>query len=153
MTRKTTWTNSDGLVVGFGPNISDISSVGTIYTDGVEKQLRFVVDGEKFSGGVYQFDATETIPVGAVPLYCHARVSEAFVLGGTTPVLNVGDAGSGTRYASFSEANMEALGTYTGSVTATPLATAGAIVVALGGTTPTVTAAGKVTITIGYRQM
>lgn len=151
MTRKSTWTNADGLVVGYGPNYSDYSNVGAIDTSGVDREIRFTIDGERFSGGVYQFDSSEVIPVGAVPLYCHGRVSEVFALGGTTPTINIGDAGSGTRYASFSEANMEALGTYTGSVTATPLTAAGTITVALGGTTPTVTAAGKLTVVIGYR--
>lgn len=153
MTRKSTWTNADGLVVGYGPNYPDYSSVGVIETDGLDREIRFVVDGEKFSGGTYQFDLSAVVPKGAVPLYCHGAVTEVFVLGGTTPTINIGDAGSGTRYASFSEANMEALGTYTGSVTAAPLTADQTIVVALGGTAPTVTSAGKLAVVIGYRQV
>lgn len=167
MTRKSTWANSDGLRVGFGPNFADFSSVGEHNSDGVDKELRIVIDGERFTGGVYQFEATELLPVGAIPLYAHARVSEVFVLGGTTPTIQIGSTSStaGVPNApaaavattailgSISEANAEALGTYTLSVTATPLTatTAGNLQVTLGGTTPTVTAAGRLTIVIGYR--
>jgi hypothetical protein len=167
MTRKSVWANADGLRVGFGPNFPDFSSVAEHKTEGVDRELRLIVDGEKFSGGIYQFDATEALPVGAVPLYAHARVSEVFVLGGTTPTIQIGSTGSTGGVAnapsaavgsaailgSLSEANAEALGTYTLSITATPLTatTAGNLQVTLGGTTPTVTAAGKVAIVIGYR--
>lgn len=151
MTRKTIWANADGLRVGFGPNSPDFTSIAEHKTEGLERQLRFVVDGEKFSSGTYQFEVSEVLPVGSVPLYAHARVTEAFNLGGTSPVINIGDAGSATRFGSISEAQAEAVGTYTLSVTATPLTAAGTIAVALGGTSPTVTSAGKVAITLGYR--
>lgn len=151
MTRKSVWTNADGLKVGFGPNLADFSSQGVQRQTGNEVVVRFVLDGEKFSGGTYQFDSQEVVPIGAVPLYCHVRVTEAFVLGGTTPTIQIGDAGSATRYGSVSEANAEALGTYTNSVTATPLTAAGTIAVSLGGTTPTVTSAGKAVVTMAYR--
>lgn len=151
MTRKSVWTNADGLKVGFGPNLADFSSQGIQRQNSNEVVVSFVLDGEKFSGGTYQFDSQEIVPVGAVPLYCHIRVTEAFALGGTTPTIQVGDAGSATRYAALSEANAEAVGTYTASVTATPLTAAGTIAVSLGGTTPTVTSAGRATVTLAYR--
>ena len=167
MTRKSLWANADGLRVGFGPNLADFSSVGEHKTNGADKELRIVIDGEKFTGGIYQFDATEVLPVGAVPLYAHARVTEVFVLGGTTPTIQIGSTsstgsvpnapsaavGTAAIAGSVSEANAEALGTYTLSVTATPLTatTAGVLQVTLGGTTPTVTAAGRMTLVIGYR--
>ena len=151
MTRKSVWTNADGLKVGFGPNVADFSSQGIQRQNSNEVVVSFVLDGEKFSGGTYQFDSQEVVPVGAVPLYCHIRVTEAFALGGTTPTIQVGDAGSATRYAALSEANAEAVGTYTASVTATPLTAAGTIAVSLGGTTPTVTSAGRATVTLAYR--
>lgn len=151
MTRKSVWTNPDGLRVGFGPNYADFSSQGIQKQTGNEVIVRFTLDGEKFSGGTYQFDSQEVVPVGSVPLYAHVRVTEAFVLGGTTPTIQIGDAGSATRYGSVSQANAQALGTYTNSVTATPLTAAGAIVVTLGGTTPTVTSAGKAVVTMAYR--
>jgi hypothetical protein len=155
MTRASTWTNADGLVVGFGQNFVDYDNVGAVVTDSNEKELVFVIDGEKFVGGVYNFAVTEAIPVGAVPTSAFARVSEVFVLGGTTPTIQVGTSGSGAAavFGSLAEASAEALGTYTLTVTGTPLTatTAGNLRVALGGTTPTVTAAGRVTITVTYR--
>lgn len=168
MTRANVWANVDGLRVGFGANLPDYSSVGVISTDGLDREVRFVVDGERFTAGVYQFESTEALPVGAIPIAAHVRVTEAFVLGGTTPTIQIGSTTSSAGvpaapaiasaaaaiFGSVSEANAEALGTYTLSVTATPLTatTAGNIQVTLGGTTPTVTAAGKMVVTLIYRQ-
>jgi hypothetical protein len=156
MTRKSTWTNSDGLVVGYGPNLPDFTDVGQTDKDGHERELRIVIDGEKFSGGVYQFVNAPELPAGAVPLYGHVVVSEVFALGGTTPTIQVGTDGSGAAsvFGAVSQANAQALGTYNNTVTATPLTatTKGKVRISLGGTTPTVTAAGRATIIIGYRQ-
>lgn len=151
MTRQTVWTNSDGLKVGFGHNNPDYDSIGAVKHMGHEKELRFVVDGEKFSGGVYQFTSSEVLPIGSIPLYAHVQVTEVFALGGTAPVINIGDGASATRFGSVSKAQAEALGTYTLSVTATPITALGTIAVALGGTSPTVTAAGKMEVVLGYR--
>lgn len=153
MTRKTVWANSDGLRVGFGPNSSDFSSVAEHKTAGTNKELRFVLDGEKFSSGTYQFDLTESLPIGAVPTYTHVRVTEVFALGGTAPTILIGDAGVAGRYGTVTEANAEAVGTYTYTPTATPLAAAQTLAVTLGGTSPTVTSAGKAVVVIGYRLM
>lgn len=155
MTRASTWTNADGLIVGFGPNVPDFDNVGFVSTSSNEKELTFVIDGEKFSGGVYLFNTTEALPVGASPVSASVRVSEAFVLGGTTPTITVGTTGTGasTVFGSLSETNAEATGTYNLTVTATPLTatTAGNLRVGLGGTTPTVTSAGRATVTVVYR--
>ena len=155
MTRKSTWLNADGLVVGFGPNFPDFTDVGQTDKDGHERELRLVIDGEKFSAGDYQFVNAPEIPAGAIPLYAHVVVSEAFDLGGTTPTIRVGTAGTGAEavFGAVSEANAEAVGTYTNTVVATPLTatTKGKVKVSLGGTTPTVTNAGRATIVVGYR--
>jgi len=155
MTRRSTWTNADGLIVGFGPNVSDYDSVAEVDMPGLMKELRFEIDGEKFSGGVYSFIVSKTLPVGAVPVLATIRVTEAFNLGGTTPTIQVGTSGSGAAavFGSISEANAEAVGTYNTTVTATPLTgtTTGTLRVSLGGTTPTVTAAGKAYVTLQYR--
>jgi len=151
MTRKSIWANADGLRVGFGFNVADYSSQGVQRQTGNEVVVRFTVDGERFVAGTYQFESQEVVPVGAVPLYAHVRITEVFNLGGTTPTIQIGDAGSATRFGALSEANAEALGTYTNSVTATPLTAAGTIAVTLGGTTPTVTTAGKAVVTLAYR--
>lgn len=155
MTRASTWTNADGLIVGFGQNFVDYDNVGAVPGDSNEKELVFVIDGEKFSGGVYNFAVTEALPVGASPVSASVRVSEVFALGGTTPTIQVGTSGTGAAsvFGSLSEANAEALGTYNLSVTTTPLTstTAGNLRVSLGGTSPTVTTAGRATVTVVYR--
>lgn len=156
MTRASTWTNADGLIVGFGPNVIDFDSVGAVPANSNEKELTFVLDGEKFSGGVYQFVTTEALPVGAVPISALVRVSEVFnFIGGTAPTIQIGTSGTGAAavFGSLSEANAEALGTYALTVTATPLTstTAGNLRVSLGGTSPTITTAGRATVTVTYR--
>lgn len=155
MTRASTWTNADGLIVGFGQNSIDFDSVGAVLANSNEKELTFVLDGEKFSGGVYQFVTTEALPAGSVPIAAFVRVSEAFVLGGTTPTIQVGTSGTGAAavFGSLAQANAQALGTYALTVTTTPLTsvTAGSLRVSLGGTTPTVTTAGRATVTVTYR--
>lgn len=167
MTRASVWTNADGLKVGFGRNDPDFDSVGVVDQPGHDKELVLVIDGEKFTSSVYQFQETHLLPVGAIPLYAHVEVTEAFALGGTTPTILFGSttssggvpaapstgSGSVSVLGSLSEANAEAVGVYTLSVTATPLTatTAGNLQVTLGGTSPTVSAAGKAKIVIGYR--
>jgi hypothetical protein len=81
------------------------------------------------------------------------EVQEAFNLGGTTPVINIGVSGSeGTnRVAQISKAQAEAVGTYSiapaGTLAVnTPLAAPATIGVALGGTSPTSTSAGRVKV-------
>ena len=151
MTRRSTWTNSDGLVVGFGPNLPDYDTVGAVSKDGHDRELRFVLDGEKFSGGTYQFVSSDVIPAPFVPLYAHVQVTEAFALGGTSPTILIGDSNDPDRFGVLSEANAEAVGAYTLSVAATPHTTARTLAVTLGGTSPTVTSAGKAEVVIGYR--
>lgn len=102
-------------------------------------------------GGADYLTAKMTIPAGTVVTgQALVEVREAFVLGGTTPVINVGVQGSeGTnRLAQLSQAQAQALGTYSiasaGTLAVnTPLAAAVTIAVALGGTSPTITPAGK----------
>jgi hypothetical protein len=38
MTRQSTWTNADGLVVGFGPNLPERNVAGDYSTDGAFKE-------------------------------------------------------------------------------------------------------------------
>lgn len=44
MTRKTTWTNSDGLIVGFGPNTPESKTGGVVKTEGNIKEGRLSFD-------------------------------------------------------------------------------------------------------------
>lgn len=81
MTRKSTWTNSDGLIVGFGPNTPEI--VG-----GVAKEYG---TNEKTASVVFDYTKTGVnvpVPAGAQIIGVQIRVGKAWV-GGTT--LEVGD--------------------------------------------------------------
>lgn len=157
MTRKAIWTNADGLKVGFGPNYADYTSAGVEKRLGSVEEAVLEIKGEKFSAGDYQFDEPLAIPEGAVPEACVIEVMQAFVLGGTTPTIRVGTTGTGAEavWGSLAEASAEALGTYLNTVVATPLTatTKGNIKVSLGGTSPTVTAAGHAKIRIRYRRV
>lgn len=55
MTRKTTWTNSDGLVVGFGPNYAERQDGGVVKTEGNTKQavLNFTWESTFGESGAY----------------------------------------------------------------------------------------------------
>lgn len=153
----TIWSNSDGLRVHFGTRQSgDEANFGTYGDVGTQKELVFEIKGSDFTSGVYT-GPTISVPAGFVHRGGVAQVFEAFVLGGTTPTINVGVSGSETtnRMAQLSEAQAEATGTYNmagaGTLAAnTPLASAATITIALGGTTPTITSAGKVRITVKY---
>ena len=81
MTRKSTWTNADGLVVGFGPNYPERNVAGVIETDGVVKEARLAITYE--SSG-----ATVALPAGSVVLDVVVKVGTAWV-GGTK--VEIGD--------------------------------------------------------------
>lgn len=112
----------------------------------------------RFSGDTYS-TASATLPAGAVVVgNTVVEVEEAFALGGTTPVINVGVTSTeGTnRLAQVSEAQAEAVGTYSIATAGTlavntPLAAAVTISVALGGTSPTITDAGKLKLVVPYK--
>lgn len=81
MTRQSTWTNADGLVVGFGPNFPERNVAGVIETDGVVKEARLAITYE--SSG-----ATVALPAGSVVLDVVMKVGTAWV-GGTK--VEIGD--------------------------------------------------------------
>lgn len=151
MTRASVWTNADGLKVGFGRNDPDFDSFGVTDKDGHEKELVITIDGEKFSSGTYTLAETHSLPAGAVPLYAHVEVTEAFALGGTTPTIQFGDSNDADRFGALAEASAEATGVYTLTVAATPTTAARDLAITLGGTSPTVTSAGKARVVLGYR--
>lgn len=146
-------TSSNGVTNFYGPRHRHEGVQGAMSTIGAERQLVIL-----FSGDTYT-TVTGALPAGAVVVgNAVVEVVEAFDLGGTTPVINVGVQGSeGTdRLAQLSEAQAEAVGTYSvasaGTLAAnTPLAAAVVIKVALGGTTPTATTAGKAKLIIPYQ--
>ena len=82
MTRKSTWTNADGLVVGFGPNIAERNVAGVFDTAGVVKEARLAITN--LSSG-----AKVTVPAGSAVVGVLVKVGAAWV-GGTK--VEVGDA-------------------------------------------------------------
>ena len=82
MTRKSTWTNADGLVVGFGPNFAERNVAGVLETDGVVKEARLAITFQ--SSG-----ATIDLPAGSVVQDVVMKVGTAWV-GGTDVQLGDG---------------------------------------------------------------
>lgn len=157
MTRKSVWSNADGLKVGFGTREATYTDAGKLERKGsVIEHIVLDIRGSKFVDGMYVFDSDVELPVGASPESAVVEVSEAFVMTGTAPTIRIGTDGDGVPaiFGAATEAQGEAVGTYVLSVTATPLtvATAGKLQVSLGGTGgPAVTAAGKMKIVLRYR--
>lgn len=153
----TVQSNADGLRVHYGTRrAGDEANFGTNGDVGSTKTLVFEIKGTDFTAGVYT-GPTLAIKGGFTWRSGIAEVLEAFVLGGTTPTLNVGisTTEATNRAAQLSEAQAEAIGVYNmagaGTLAAnTPLAADSTLSIALGGTTPTVTTAGRVRITITF---
>lgn len=133
-------------------------TVGTVYTAGNVRELSLDIDGDMVGNAAFALLAP-TLPAGAVIKEAYVEVSEAFVLGGTTPVINVGTEGSeSTNGVDVSEAQAEAVGTYDITSTlagtwAAPLAAATTVGISLSGTSPTVTDAGKMRMVLRYVQI
>ena len=143
----------NGVTNYYGPRSRGDTQAGQIGTVGPVKELVIYFTGENFAS------VRATLPAGAV---VHSQtvveIAEVFNLGGTTPVWNIGLVGTeGTnRLAQISEAQAEALGTYSiapaGTLAAnTPLTAAADIRVALGGTTPTTGLGGLCKLVVSYK--
>jgi hypothetical protein len=90
MTRKSSWTNPDGLVVGFGANFAERIAGGvTAQKQGHKKTARLSVDLVNSTLG--SSGAKITIPAGSMVTLVGMKVTEAGV-GGTS--IAFGDAGS-----------------------------------------------------------
>lgn len=145
-----------GVSSHYGPRGTQdgVAGGGDLPGNGAVKEAIIYIKGSDFTSGA--FDTRYTIPAGSKFLQATCEVTEAFALGGTTPTINVGtNSSEGTNYGiELSEANAEATGTYfnaTGAGTwANPLAADTVIGVALDGTSPTVTTAGKAKVVIRY---
>ena len=131
---------------------------GNVKTEGKMNQLFIEVTGEDVTALAYPLLAP-ILPAGAVIEDVYAEVTEAFVLGGTTPTILVGtETSEVTNGFVLNETQAEAAGTYdlTNTLTGTwdsPLAAATTLGLSLGGTSPTNTAAGKVRFVINYFDM
>lgn len=156
----------NGVLVGSGGNV--VSNVhnqfgarvtggtyGVNKVEGVKEELVFDFTGEYFNSvpdGLVPF----VLPAGAVIKAVYVDVEDVFVVTGTTPTVLIGTNGSEvTNGFVVSEAQLESTGSY--NLTATlagtwdnevPLAANTVVGIALGGTTPVITNAGKARITV-----
>lgn len=144
----------NGVKNYYGPKGRHETLQGVLKTGGAVKEGVVRFTGENYSLVSFKLPAGAAI-VGK-PL---VEIEEAFALGGTSPTINIGTSGShGTNYlCEISEAQAEAAGTYASAAPAgtlavdAPLAAETTVVVALDGTNPTITAAGKAKVVFQYR--
>jgi len=87
MTRKSTWTNADGLVVGFGPNLPERNVSGVLETDGVVKEARLAITHQSSGANI-------DLPAGSVVLEVVMKVGTAWA-GGTDVQLGDGSDADG----------------------------------------------------------
>ena len=145
----------NGVTNYYGPTGRFDVDEGQIYSQGSVKEQVVYFTGANYSQVAFRLPAGARIV--AEPL---VEIHEAFVLGGTTPTINIGVSGShGTNYfCEISKPQAETVGAYqsaapagTLATSASPLAAAANIVVALDGTTPTITAAGAAKVVVQYQ--
>lgn len=158
----------NGVAVGSGGNVNGTvharfntqqigGQIGVNHSDTAVTEVTMTITGEQLVRDAATGDGfllAPTIPVGAVISDVIVQVKEAFSLTGTTPTILIGTQGSEvTNGFVVSEAQAEAVGTYLPTKVGTwaaPLAAAALVGVALGGTSPVSTLAGKMDILIKY---
>jgi hypothetical protein len=158
----------NGVLVGSGGNVVETvhtrfntqkvgEQIGVNHSQDGTTQVTMTITGDQLVRDVATGDGfikALVLPVGAVLSNVVVQVKEAFAVGGTTPTINVGTQGSETTNGfPISEAQAEAVGTYKPTLAGTwasPLAAAVTVGVALGGTSPTITSAGKMDIIFEY---
>lgn len=143
-----------GVPTFYGPRTSTEGLVGVLKVEGNINQFSLEFTGQNILDDVWNIQ-TFIIPAGSKILRAITEISEAFVLGGTTPTIDVGTDGSeGTNGFDIAEADAELIGVYEDTTFAGTwalrLAADTLVSVALGGGTPTVTAAGRAKIIIEY---
>ena len=147
--------NTAGLGVNtrYGPVAVPDGVGGVIKTEGAFNELTLEFSGQNINDGVEQ---NPVIPAGSLIVGAYAEIEEVFVLGGTTPTIDIGTLTSETtNNVDITEAQAEAVGTY--DIMGTPAGTWAAslaadtsVGIALGGTTPPATAVGKARVVIQY---
>jgi hypothetical protein len=154
-------TGSGGNVVTnvhnqFGPRDSG-GTVGVLEVDGITENLIINVDGGFFTDVGNEL-VNAVIPAGSVIKSVYVDVEEAFALGGTSPTILIGTNGSEVTNGLVISKTL-AEGTATTNITSTlagtwdaeaALAADTTVGIALGGTNPTITRAGKLRVTIIY---
>lgn len=156
--------NSAGLGVStqYGTRSTPDGAAGVIKTAGGSNELTVEFSGANINNG--ELDSVVTLPANVRVLSAYVEVETAFALGGTTPTINIGTDGSAaTNGVSITEAGAEAAGTYTDGdaavtingtwATATGLLAGATVSIELGGTTPTVTDAGKARFVVVYAKV
>jgi len=133
-----------------------VASGGQLHgVGGAEFEHVIYITGDDFGSGT-AFNTELTIPSGSSLVEAYAEITEAFALGGTAPTINVGtDTSESTNFAiELSQAQAQAVGhvysTTSGGTFSSPLTADTAIGVALDGTSPTVTSAGKAKIVMKF---
>lgn len=141
----------------YGPRATGQTG-GVIKTEGIKNQLSIQFTAADIGTTLQQ---VPTLPAGSKVVSAYLRVIEAFALGGTTPTLDVGTEGSETTNNIFwDEAQAEGIGfhhvispTRTSGTWNDMLAADTIVGIALGGSTPTVGAAGIAEVIIEYAQV
>ena len=155
----------DSTTAGSGNVVSTVSNhygprstgktAGATDTSGFENELSLDIDGTMVGNAAFAL-VVPKLPAGSNITKAYLEVEEAFVLGGTTPAIEVGTEGSeATNGVTVTEAQAEAVGYYdvTAALAGTwaaPLAAETTVGIALSGTSPTVTSAGKMRLVISY---
>ena len=146
-----------GVFSFYDRRTTDELTIGKIKTEGVLNQLTIELSGENLNdieNSIALRQITD-LPAGSTPIEVHVDVSEAFVLAGTTPNLEIGTEGSEeTNGFQILEATLEAIGSVTitsfNGTWAARLAAVTPVGIALSGTGPTATTAGKARIVVSY---
>jgi len=145
----------------YGPRSAKEGIEGGIKTEGSVQELSLKFTGANINDDVFSANLVQ-LPAGARILDAVVRIDEVFVLGGTSPVINIGTDGSeSTNGISIDETRGEASATYVDADTgiaingtwAATLAADTEVSVALSGTSPTVGAGGSAIVTIRYIKM
>lgn len=145
-----------GVYANYGQRTTG-NAVGLEDQDGSLVRLSVNLTGQMLIDG---FVPPVVLPKGALLKRADLRVDEAFVLGGTSPTVQVGAYGSvATNGIVLTQAELQAVGSKqpasTGAGTwatnsSTGTTAAAKVGVALGGTSPTVTSAGKAILVLEF---
>ena len=156
----------DGKAAGVGNVVREVhnhygaytemnQTVGQFDTDGALQELIIDFDGSVVKAGAYPLMAPE-LPAGVVIEDVYLKVEEAFSLGGTSPAVEIGtETSEATNGFTITKTQIETVGTYdltsalSGTWTA-GLAAKTVLGIALSGTSPTATTAGKARAVIRY---
>lgn len=104
MTRKTTWSNPDGLVVGFGPNTTERNlSAVTTQKDGDKKTAKLHIAFNSTFGAA---GAKITLPAGSAVELVYMKITTTWVGGTSLAFGDVGTTGGFITAAQAAEANL-----------------------------------------------